>query len=110
LSVGCGARFCEQTVAVHGEASRILRVLQSVVRLETPTRDGAKELRIRSNLPTEAADALQMAGLYRKRWTIEGAFHTLGQALNAEVETLSDPPAALLAFCVGVVCSTSSPW
>jgi hypothetical protein len=35
--------------------------------------------------------------------TIEGAFHTLSQALKAEIQTLSYPPAALLAFCVGVV-------
>jgi hypothetical protein len=98
-----GGEVYEQTVAVRGEAGRILRLRQIVVRLETPTRDGAKELRILSNLPTEAADALQVAELYRKRWRIEGAFHTLSQALKAEIQTLSYPPAGLLAFCVGLV-------
>ena len=49
------------------------------------------------------ADAVTVAELYRKRWRIEGAFHTLSQALKAEIKTLSYPPAALLAFCVGVV-------
>jgi len=107
-----GVRFCgsvdggevfEQTVAARGETGRILRLRQVVVRLEKPTRDGARELRILSNLPAEAADAVTVAELYRKRWRIEGAFHTLSQALNAEIQTLSYPPAALLAFCVGLV-------
>jgi hypothetical protein len=98
-----GGEVYEQTVTVRGETGRILRLRQVVVRLEKPTRDGAKELRILSNLPAEAADAVTVAELYRKRWRIEGAFHTLSQALNAEIQTLSYPPAALLAFCVGVV-------
>ncbi len=73
------------------------------MRLETPTRDGEREIRTLSNLPAEAADALGVAELYRKRWRIEGAFHTLSRALKAEIKTLSYPPAALLAFCVGLV-------
>jgi hypothetical protein len=62
-----GGEVYEQTVVVRGESGRILRLRQVVVRLETPTRDGAKELRILSNLPAEAADALEVAELYRKR-------------------------------------------
>jgi hypothetical protein len=98
-----GGTVYEQAVALRGEAGRILRLRQVVVRLETPTKDGETEIRILTNLPPEAAEALVVAELYRKRWRIEGAFHTLSRALKAEIKTLSYPPAALLAFCVGLV-------
>jgi hypothetical protein len=98
-----GGEVLEQRGRLTGEGGgdRVLR--QIVVRLEKPTRDGETEIRLLSNLPAEVADAVTMAELYRKRWRIEGAFHTLSQALKAEIKTLSYPPAALLAFCVGVV-------
>ena len=105
--VGCGAveagEAFEQTVRLGGEAGKGLVLRQVVVRLETPTRDGAREIRILTNVPVEAASAAGVAELYRKRWRIEGAFHELSQTLDAEIDTLSYPPAALLGFCVGLV-------
>jgi hypothetical protein len=98
-----GGEVFEQAVVVRSENGRILRLRQVVVYLETPTRDGETEIRILTNLPPEAADAVKVAELYRKRWRIEGAFHTLSQALNAEIKTLGYPPAALLGFCVGLM-------
>jgi hypothetical protein len=98
-----GGEVYEQAVVVRGEAGKEMRLRQVVVRLEKPTRDGAKELRILTNLPVEAADARKVAELYRKRWKIEGAFHQLSQTLQSEINTLGYPPAALLGFCVGLV-------
>jgi hypothetical protein len=105
-----GGQVYEQAVVLRGEAGRELPLRQVVVRLEKPTRDGETEIRILTNLPAEAADALTVAELYRKRWRIEGAFQQLSQTLEAEINTLSYPPAALLACLAwGWSASTSSP-
>jgi hypothetical protein len=98
-----GAEVYEQAVVLRAATGPEVRLRQIVVRLERPTRDGEREIRILSSLPETDADALRVAELYRRRWKIEGAFHTLSQALEAEINTLGYPPAALLAFCVGVV-------
>lgn len=103
----CGAieagEVFEQAVHVESPEGEALRVRQIVVQLKRPTREGEKQIRILTNLPVEVADALTVAALYRKRWRIEGAFQELSQALQAEIDTLSYPAAALLAFCVGLV-------
>ncbi|MGI9180218.1 MAG: transposase [Longimicrobiaceae bacterium] len=98
-----GGTLYEQAVVVRGEGAQALPLRQVVVRLEKPTRNGEREIRILTNLPAEVADAAMVAELYRKRWRIEGAFHTLSQTLESEINTLGYPPAALLAFCVGLV-------
>lgn len=98
-----GGEVFEQAVVVRGEAGRVLHLRQVVVRLDKPTREGERELRILTSLPAEVADALTVAELYRKRWRIEGAFHALSETLQSEIKTLAYPPAALLGFCVGLV-------
>jgi hypothetical protein len=45
----------------------------------------------------------QSYGVPRQSFTRQGAFHTLSQTLETEINTLGYPPAALLAFCVGRV-------
>jgi hypothetical protein len=77
-------------------------VRRITVELDAPTRDGEAEVHILTNLPAEAADALAIAGLYRRRWTVEAAFGELATCLNGEVETLGYPKAALFAFCVAL--------
>ena len=72
------------------------------VKLDSSTRDGDREIHILTNLPEEAADAITIAELYRKRWKIENAFQELGQALRGEINTLCYPKAALLAFCIAL--------
>jgi hypothetical protein len=72
------------------------------VKLDGSTRDGDREIHILTNLPDEAADAITVAELDRKRWTIENAFQELGQALRGEINTLCYPKAALLAFCIAL--------
>src|SRR6185437_2678998 len=73
------------------------------VELDKPTRDGEAEIHILTNLPAEVADALAVAGLYRRRWTVEAVFGELATCLNGEVNTLGYPKAAVLAFCVALV-------
>lgn len=80
----------------------VMELRRITVKLDTPTRDDETEVHILTDVPEEQADALRIAELYRKRWTIEYAFQELGQALRSEVDTLCYPKAALLAFCVGL--------
>src|SRR3954470_3760462 len=78
-------------------------VRRITVELDTPTRDGETEVHILTNLPAEVADALAIADLYRRRWTVEAAFGELAPCLNGEIDTLGYPKAALFAFCVALV-------
>ena len=93
----------ERQVWICRDAEKVLQARLVRVRLKQPTEDGDLEVEILTNLPTEAADAAQVAQLYLKRWQIEGAFHELTMALQCEVNTLGYPKAALFAFCVAVV-------
>lgn len=86
----------------EGQTPRLRRV--SVI-LDKPTRDGDTEIHILTNLPTDKADGVRVAELYQKRWLIENRFYELAMTLNCEVDTLAYPPAALFAFCLGLVAS-----
>ena len=104
---GCGR---SETGAVFEQEMRLgdgdggtMAVRRITVELDTPTRDGETEVHILTNLPAEVADALAIAGLYRRRWTVEAAFGELATCLNGEVNTLGYPKAALFAFCVALV-------
>jgi hypothetical protein len=96
----------EQRIEVdrQGQVSTWRRVS---VALDVPTRDGDQEIHILTNLPPETADGPCVAGLYRKRWTIEGLFYEVTQTLNCEPDTLAYPPAALFAFCLSLVASNA---
>jgi IS4 transposase len=105
-------RFCgrSETGAVFEQEMRIgdgdggsMTVRRITVELDTPTRDGETEVHLLTNLPTEVADALVIADLYRRRWTVEAAFGELATCLNGEIDTLGYPKAALFAFCVALV-------
>ena len=71
--------------------------------LDEPTRDGDTALAVLTNLPQEAAEAAEVGRLYRRRWTIEGAFQELARDLRTEIAPLCYPRAALFAFCVGLL-------
>jgi IS4 transposase len=81
---------------------QVMRLRRITIKLDEPTRDGETEIHILTNIPEEDADAIHLAKLYRKRWTIEYAFQELGQALRGEIDTLCYPKAALLAFCIAL--------
>lgn len=72
------------------------------IELDQPTRDGDPVIHVLTNLPA-AVDAVKVAGIYRKRWTVETAFQELGQAFHAEIDTLCYPRAALLAYCIALM-------
>jgi len=97
-----GGTVYEQDVEVllpDGSWHRLRRV---TVKLVKPTRDGDAELHLLSNLPASVS-ATAIADAYAKRWTIETCLGHVAQALNAEINTLAYPGAALLCFCLALV-------
>jgi hypothetical protein len=81
----------------------VLKARRVRIALDRPTQDGDTAVVLLSNLPGTDADACRLSELYLKLWTIEHVFQTLTQVLRCEVNTLADPGAALLGFCVAVV-------
>jgi len=92
-----GQRVREQAIAVEGRRYRRIRV-----ELAEPTRDGDWHIDLVTDLPETVAAAV-VAGLYRKRWTLETAFQHLEGHLESEINTLAYPRAALLGFCLALV-------
>lgn len=80
-----------------------LRVRRIIVRLATPTRDGATEIVLLSTVPATVASAVELASAYLTRWTIETAFLRLATLMQTEIAPLGYPRAALLGFSVGLV-------
>jgi hypothetical protein len=93
----------EQTLRLTDDQGQIQFVRRITVVLDTSTRDGDREIHILTNLPAEAADAITVAELYRKRWTLETAFQELEATLNSEINTLGYPKAALFAFSIALI-------
>lgn len=98
-----GGEVWEQAVRLENEDGSILVARRIKIALEQATRDGEEELFILTNLPCAEVDALTVARLYRKRWTIETMFQELALTLESEIDTLCYPKAALFGFCVGLV-------
>jgi len=87
-------------IVPQAEAPWIIRRITVV--LDEATRDGDREIHVLTNLPPEV-DALTVARLYRRRWTVENAFRELEATLRGELETLAYPRAALFGFCLALV-------
>jgi IS4 transposase len=99
-----GASVWEHQVRVTDpQTGEILIVRRIEVRLARPTRDGDRVISLLTNVPAEAADALPLATLYRKRWNIEGLFQVLTDTLASEQPRLGYPRAALFSFCVALL-------
>lgn len=98
-----GAVFEQRVCLPATDDYPALEVRRIVVHLDQPTREGEREIVLLSNLPACAADALQIADLYRRRWRIEGAFQQLSAYFEGEISTLAYPNAALFSFCVALV-------
>lgn len=95
-------RVYEQAVVVADPATgRPLALRRVTVKLHKPTRDGARELHLLTNLPARVR-AERVARLYRQRWRLETAFQELTVHLRCELNTLGYPPAALFAFGVAL--------
>jgi len=98
-----GGQVYEQTIEVYlPDQKRWARSRRITIELTEPTRDGERVLHLLTNLP-ESVSAVAVADAYRGRWTIETSLGYIAQALNAEINTLAYPGAALLSFCLGLV-------
>jgi len=97
-----GGEVFEQSVILR-EGDREMDVRRVIVRLHKATRDGDVELAILTNLPASTADAVTVAQLYRRRWTIESMFARVERNLKSELATLAYPGAALFAFAIALV-------
>ena len=96
----------EQAIQVVGAAGQMTDWRRIRVCLSKPTRTGDTLIYLWTNLPATVT-ALAVARLYLKRWRIETAFQHLAQDLNAEINTLGYPRAALFGFCIGLVAYNS---
>jgi hypothetical protein len=92
----------EQPMRLTPEEGDPWLVRRVTVLLDEPTRDGDTEIHVLTNLP-KSIDALTIARVYRKRWTIETAFQELEATLEGELQTLCYPQAALFAFAMALV-------
>ena len=98
-----GGKVYEQAIEVYlPHRDEWVAARRITIELTEPTRDGAWVIHLISNLP-QTVSAAALANAYRKRWTIETSLGHIAQALNAEINTLAYPGAALLSFCLGLV-------
>ena len=97
------AKVFEQAIRVTSLKGTTLELRRVTIELKTPTRDGDREIHLLSNVPAEKADAVRLAELYLKRWTIETMFQELTETLTCEVKALGYPRAALFGFCLALV-------
>lgn len=96
------AAYDEQRAVLVDEEGHSVEFRRITIELSKPTQKGDTVLHVLTNVPAEKADAPLIAGLYRRRWTIEAMFQQLEALVQSEVETLGYPKAALFAFAVGV--------
>ena len=73
------------------------------LKLNEPTRDGDRRLYLLTNLPRTAASTVNVATLFRKRWTLETAFQHIEAYFHSEINTLGYPKAALFGFCLALI-------
>ncbi len=96
-------RVFEQSIEIDNGYGKAIKMRRIVIKLKTKTRDGDNEIVLLTNLPKNAASAVVVAGLYKKRWSIETVFQELESHLHSEVNTLGYPRAALFGFSVALV-------
>jgi Transposase DDE domain len=102
---GPTGKIYEQTIElVYQEKTYKLRRL--TIELNEATRDGDTRLHLLTNLPAKVS-ALQVADLYRRRWTIETLFFEVTTTLTCEIDTLCYPKAALFVFCLALVAANA---
>ena len=92
----------EHLVDCYGPDGSSIRLRRIELHLHKATEDGDTIVRILSNLP-EQVTAMEIADLYRRRWTIEIMFQKLESVLASEIKTLGYPRAALFSFCVAIL-------
>lgn len=99
-----GRDIYEQAIRLSDpETGETFTARRVTIALDKPTKDGETELHVLTNVPPEAAGAVQIADLYADRWTIETGFQHLTDDLRCEIDTLGYPKAALFGFCMACV-------
>ena len=102
---GSSGKVYEQEIQLTwGGETRTLRRI--TIELKQATRDGDRVLHLLTNLPQKIS-GLEVAELYRKRWTIETLFLEVTQTLACEIHTLCYPKAALFVFCLALVAANA---
>jgi IS4 transposase len=102
---GSTGKVYEQEIQLSfGGETRTLRRI--TIELKQATRDGDRVLHVLTNLP-EKISGVEVAELYRKRWTIETLFLEVTQTLACEIHTLCYPKAALFVFCLALVAANA---
>lgn len=96
----------EQRVRIDLDTGEQLFLRRIEIRLFEKTRDGERTITLLTNLPEEVS-AVQIAGIYRGRWTIEKQFQFLTQSLHCEIPGLGKPRAALFMFAMSLVASNA---
>lgn len=106
IGEGSTGKVYEQAIELtfEGETKTFRRIS---VELQVATRDGDMVLHLLTNLSEKDASGVDVAELYRKRWTIETLFLEVTQTLACEINTLGYPPAALFAFCLALVAANA---
>lgn len=102
---GPTGKVYEQAVS-FGYEGKTYKLRRLTIELKEPTRDGDLVIHVLTNLPKEVA-ALEVAELYRKRWTIETLFLEVTTTLSCEIKTLCYPKAALFVFCLALVAANA---
>ena len=98
-----GKVFEQKAKITDPETGLQMTIRRVTVKLKVATRDGELVLHILTNLPLKDADALKVAGLYRKRWSVETMFQEMTDHLTCEIKTLGYPRAAVFAFCLALM-------
>jgi hypothetical protein len=97
-----GAVYEQRVQVADAENGTTLSLRRIEVRLFDKTRDGDRSIAVLTNLP-DAVSALDIAEMYRARWTIETHFQFLTQSLHCELPGLGQPRAALFGFAMALV-------
>jgi IS4 transposase len=94
----------EQLVDCLGPGTQCssIRLRRIELHLTKATEDGETVVALLTNLPQDVS-AMQIADLYRRRWTIESMFQKIESILASEIKTLGYPRAALFSFCVALL-------
>ena len=96
-------RVYERTMWLTSYEGKTLKLRRIEIDLFHPTRDNETTIVLLTNLFSEVADAIKIAGIYLGRWRIETAFQILTTTLRCEVSTLCYPRAALFAFATALL-------
>lgn len=99
-----GKVYEQRIELTHDGRTRTLR--RVTIELTKPTRDGDRTLHLLTNLPDDVS-TLEVAELYRQRWSIETLFYEVTQTLQCEIKTLCYPPAALFVFCLALTAANA---